>query len=480
MIRGLASLYSPRYANVLVYMLQNTEYYARPYLAWYWQTGDFSRVMYRRTLDSTRAARLLLLVLRLGIAMQIAVGLILVALWLWNDLDGGWQFGLALLLSYPIVWAHLVVVPLVLGRLLIVRPKERRLIRASEPVFRNHPGVKIAIAGSYGKTSMKELLLTILGEHKQVAATPANKNVAISHARFARTLNGQEEVLLIEYGEARPGDIARFARVTHPTHGIITGIAPAHLDYYPSVDSVTRDMFSLAQFVDHSKLYVNSEAPLAVPFLNGQAYEAYNHKGTLGWKVSDVQVGLEGTHFTLRKDKRTLKLKSGLLGRHQIGPLTLACALAADLGLSDKQIEAAVSRTAPFEHRMQPYRLGAAWIIDDTYNGNIEGVRAGTALFKELQAQRKIYVTPGLVDQGEEAEAVHRQMGELIAGAGPDLVVLMQNSVTGYIQAGLQAAGFRGEVLLEPDPLNFYKHLDLLVAAGDVVLLQNDWPDNYH
>jgi UDP-N-acetylmuramoyl-tripeptide--D-alanyl-D-alanine ligase len=478
-IRGLISLYSPRFPNVLVYMLQNTDYYARLYLAWFWRTNDFSRVMYRRKLERTGPARMLLLALRLGALAQIIVGLVLIGLWYWNGLEGGWQFGLALLVAYPIVWAHLVVVPLVLGRAFIVRPKERRLIRASEVIFRKHPGIKIAIAGSYGKTSMKELLLTVLGEHKKVAATPANRNVAISHAYFARKLEGDEDLLLIEYGEARPGDIPRFAKVTHPTHAIITGIAPAHLDYYPSTESVARDMFSIAKFVSHDQIYVNGEAPLAEPFIREGKFETYSQKGVLGWQVNKVQIELEGTHFTLSKAGRTLDLKSGLVGRHQIGPLSLAAALAAEIGLTDKQIEAGIARTAPFEHRMQPYHLAGAWIIDDTYNGNIEGVRAGTALLGELPAKRKMYVTPGLVDQGNEAEAVHKQMGELIAAARPDLVVLMQNSVTNFIRTGLEAGDFKGEVLIEPDPLSFYKHLDLLVAAGDLVLLQNDWPDNY-
>jgi UDP-N-acetylmuramoyl-tripeptide--D-alanyl-D-alanine ligase len=129
---------------------------------------------------------------------------------------------------------------------------------------------------------------------------------------------------------------------------------------------------------------------------------------------------------------------------------------------------------------MQPYQLGDAWIIDDTYNGNIEGIRVGTELLKELPGKRKIYVTPGLVDQGAETEAVHEEMGRLIAESKPDMVVLMQHSVTPFIQKGLEAAEYKGEIRIEEDPLNFYNNLSLVVAAGDLVLMQNDWTDNYH
>lgn len=479
MIRGLISLYSWRFPTVLVYMLQNTEYYPGAYLRWFWRTSNFSRVMYRRQLDRTGAARLLLQALRLGMLLQIIAGLALIYGWKTNGLEGGWQFGLALLLGYPLVWAHLVVLPLVAGRLLIVNPRQRRLIRQSEKIFKDHRGIKLAIAGSYGKTSMKELLLTVLGEGKKVAATPANKNVSISHAYFARQLTGQEEVLLIEYGEAAPGDVARFARITHPTHAVITGIAPAHLDRYKTVERAAKDIFSVADYVNPAQLYVNADSPLAAAQLSGHDFPTYNSQHVLNWKISEVDVSVEGLEFTLSKGKKTMRLHSGLIGRHQVGPLALAAVLADMFGMTEAQIIAGIAKTKPFEHRMQPYELHGAWIIDDTYNGNIEGVRAGTELLKTLPAKRKIYVTPGLVDQGKESPAVHQEMGRLIAAAQPDIVVLMENSATPDILQGLTAAGYDNKLIVEDDPLGFYTNLQAFVAAGDVVLMQNDWTDNY-
>jgi UDP-N-acetylmuramoyl-tripeptide--D-alanyl-D-alanine ligase len=478
MLRGLASLYSWRYPTTLVYMLQSTEYQVMPYLRWYWHTQNFARVAKRRTLDPTLPARMLLLALWLGIALELAAALAFGWWWHAHGLTGGLAFGIALLFAYPVVWAHVIALPLVLGRLFIMKPREQMLVRASEHIFREHPGIKIAIAGSYGKTSMKELLSTVLSQGKTVAATPANKNVSISHAYFARKLTGEEDVLLIEYGEGAPGDVARFATTTHPTHAVITGLAPAHLDQYGSVAAAGRDIFSVAEYVKSGEVYVNQESLLTKPFIK-RHFELYSAKGALGWKVGDVHVGLDGTRFTLKRRGKTMHVRSGLVGRHHVGPLALAATLAYELGLTIEQIEVGVSKTQPFEHRMQPYALDGAWIIDDTYNGNIEGIRVGTALLRELPGTRKIYVTPGLVDQGDETVPVHEEMGKLIAGAKPDIVVLMQNSAAPHIQAGLRAAKFKGELLVEPDPLSFYTNLSLFVAAGDVVLMQNDWPDHY-
>lgn len=478
MIRGLISLYSWHFPTVLVYMLQNTEYHAGPYLAWFWRTTHFERVMYRRTLDRTKAARLLLWALRFGMAIQVLASLICIYLWWRHGLTGGLAFGIAGVLAYPVVWAHLAVLPLELGRAFVVKPKQRRLVKTSRQTFGNFKGVKIAVAGSYGKTSMKELLQTVLSEGQKVAATPANKNVSISHAYFARKLQGDEDVLIIEYGEGEPGDVARFTAITQPTHAIITGIAPAHLDKYKTLQAAAQDIFSVADAVAPEHVYINGESPDALPFVKpGQ--QLYGEKNALGWKISAIRVNLDGTRFIMQKGKQKLELHSQLIGRHQVGPLALVAALAHELGLTAKQIKAGIGKTTPYEHRMQPYVLAGAWIIDDTYNGNIEGIKAGARLLADLPGKRKIYITPGLVDQGKDSAAIHQEMGRLIAAAKPDIVVLMQHSVTAAIQKGLEEAGYKGEVILEDDPVDFYTNLNLFVATGDLVLMQNDWPDNY-
>ena len=474
----IVALYLPSYAVTVVYMLQNTEYHIWPYLRWFWRTQDFSKVERRRQLQRTKPARTLLLTLWCGMALQILVGLLLIGLWYWHGLTGGWAFGLALIISYPVVWAHLILVPLVIGRFFIIKPRERWLVIHSEQIFKNHKGFKVAIAGSYGKTSMKEVLLAVLGESKKVAATPANKNVTVSHAEFARSLSGDEDILLIEYGEGAPGDVSRFAATTHPTHAVITGLAAAHLDRYKTIERASKDIFSVAQHLKPEHVFVNTESPTTEPFLK-PGFNRYDQRGALDWKVSDVTINIEGLAFTITKGKRQLELKSALLGRHNIGTLCLAAALAGLLGLSDDAITKGVSLAKPFEHRMQPYQLNGAWVIDDTYNGNLEGIRAGTTLLRELKAKRKLYVTPGLVDQGQATQEIHEEVGRLIAASGADTVVLIKHSVTDFIKAGLAAGGFQGELIIEPDPLEFYSNLSQFVAVGDLIMMQNDWSDNY-
>lgn len=467
-MRRFLSYYHPKLPLFLGYMLQQVEYNPAKFLRWVIKFPDLTKVMHRQQIVWTHKARALVFIIAFFFAFYVLLSLlnflILPATGILTFLLTPY---LVILLTYMIV---------VCGWLYFEEPRRRKLLKQASKAFRNHRGVKVAIAGSYGKTTMKELLLTVLSEGKSVAATPGNKNVPVSHAAWAKKLSGEEDILLIEYGEAEPGDIKKMAELTVPDYGIITGLAPNHLDGYKNLDAVAEDLLSLGDYVDRKKIFVNGPA-----FKDHKTsdFQHFSSNEVLGWKIGKAKVDFEGTSFEMHKKKQTIRLRSGLLGRHLVAPLALAAALARELGLSVDEIEKGIAKTKPFKHRTQPRQQQGAWIIDDTYNGSLEGIRAGLALLKELAAKRKIYVTPGLVEQGKETERVHLEIGRLIAEADPDRTVLMQNSTTEFMVKGLEKGGYKGDLRIETDPLAFYTNLEHIIAGGDLVMMQNDWTDNY-
>src|SRR3989344_4224086 len=201
MFRSLLAMYRPQFAITIVYMLQATEYQINPYLKWLWRVQDFSKVTYRKSLVKTRHSKTLLFAVKVGMLAQLITALVW-GIWAFRNENPSLIFAVDLLFSIPLVWTHLVVVPLLLGRWLYVNPLSAFKVRHSQKIFRDHP---------------------------------ANKNVAISHAIFAARLKGDEDILIIEYGEGAPGDVAGFSKNTHPNIGIITGLAPAHLDKYKTL-----------------------------------------------------------------------------------------------------------------------------------------------------------------------------------------------------------------------------------------------------
>ncbi len=469
--------YSRTYVASLLYMLQDTEYRLSRYFRWFHRVDDFRHVMKRRTLDRTAKIKLLevamgamgIVIITLAASLA-AIGIIFEEYLL---LAGP----LALFIAMPFILAYGITLPLFFGWVLVQKPQERRIIKRAYRILANHPGRRIAVVGSFGKTTAKELLRQVLGEGFETAATPGNMNTDIGISRFAAKLTGNEEVLIFELGEEKPGDVQRLARLVRPEYALVTGINEAHLQSFGSLEKTAQTIFEIEDFVAKEKLYKNAESPLVKSYKN-KSKLFFSRDGVGGWKVSHRSTSIEGTSFRLTKGKETLEIQTGLIGEHTIGVTSAVAALAHDLGVTKAQIEAGMHRVLPFEHRMDPRPLHGAWIIDDTYNGNSLGVAAGLAFLKSSGAKRRVYVTPGLVETGSAAQSVHEEIGKQIA-VSADVVVLMKNSVTEFIKTGLTKKKFAGSLIEVDDPLEFYTNLEHFVAMGDIVLMQNDWTDNY-
>ena len=478
-MKNFFSRYRPSYIKTFVYMLQSSEYNTGDYVAWLHRTRDFSKVTKRGSLDLTKKVRLLLAFSYLLLGL-LWFGAILILVVTGTEFIWAVLVAIAILLIQPYLLAYGIVFPLWLGEVLIQKPKEKQMVASSKQKLASHTAVKIAIAGSYGKTSMREILAAVLGEGKKVAAPPHSYNTPIGISKFIEKLSGDVEILIFELGEYYPGDIATLCDLVQPDIGIITGINEAHLSKFKDISSTQATIFELGDYLNGKPLYVNAQNKLTRQKAKDYKTIEYSELGCNSWHLSGAKLNVQGTDFVAEKAKTALQLHTNLLGEHQLGALSCAIAMAEELGLSKQQIAKGIAETRPFEHRMQPYQLNGAWVIDDTYNGNIDGIEAGLKLLKSLKAKRKIYVTPGLVEQGSSAEAIHVRIGKLIAKAQPDEVVLMGNSVTDYIKQGLKAGKFNNQLKIESEPPRFYAHLDSFVAEGDIVMLQNDWPDNYN
>lgn len=461
--------FSPSYAKTLLYMLQSSDYNTSQYSKWFHRTNDFSGVMKRKKLVWTKKIKLLAFSELLIAAIVIIISWTLASIWI--------PLGLLPLMALPWLLAYGLVIPLVLGKMFIQNPKQKRIINDATAALASHKATKIAIVGSYGKTTMKEMLAEVLGYRLRVASTPGNLNTPLGTSQFIRSLNGSEEVLIFEMGESHVGDIKELCEIVKPDIGIVTGINQAHLESFGSIENTISTIFEIEAFVDGGNLYVNADDTLSYKRANKDAV-FFSASKAGEWEVVDVSTSLEGSVITLRKDGKMVWCRTKLIGEHLAGVHAAVVEIADSLGLSTSEISDGMKRVKPVPHRMQPRYLHGALIIDDTYNGNIKGVESGLRLLGESDAKRRVYVTPGLVEQGSDTQKVHEKIGEMIAESA-DVVVLMQNSVTDYISDGMQRKKFGGKVLIVDDPLSFYQNLDHFVAKGDVILMQNDWTDNY-
>lgn len=476
MIKNWLSRYGWHYPRSLVYMLQATEYHLADYFSWYHKTKNFNQVEKRKHLVKTPKAKTLL-----ALAWLITTTLYAFSFYLLSTKT----FPLNLVLFFvsilltPHLLAYLMAILLLLIDILFAKPIAYFKVKKACEKLAKHQGIKIAIAGSFGKTTMREILKTTIAAGKKVAAPPNSFNTPLGISKFIDQLNGDEEILIFELGEYYPGDVARLCRLIKPDIGIITGVNEAHLHRFKNLKRSTDTIFEITKFVDAKNIYVNSENKLAKDRAANN-YQTYNKNGIGGYEIENPQSDLGGTKFILKTTGQSLEIYSKILGLHQLGSLALAAKIGSDLGLTTDEIKNGLNHTKAFDHRLEP-KIDPSGVItlDDSYNGNPDGVNAVIEFLASLKDHRRFYVTPGLVEMGARSKAVHLAIGHKLAEAKIEKVVLIKNSVTQYVAQGLKDAGYQGEVLWFDDALSAYASLPLLTLKGDVVLLQNDWPDQY-
>lgn len=466
----------PRYIRALAYMMQATEYNIRDFLRWHERIDDFRSVEKRKQLKMTAKAMLMLAAgwagTVLGVTAAIAAYLYVGAPWNYAALA-------IIMLELPL-FALAAISATVVASNLCQNVVERALLRKTRSRLAAHPALKIAIAGSYGKTTMREILKATLAAGKKVAAPPGSFNTPLGVRSFVSSLSGDEEVLIFELGEYYSGDIRELCEIVRPVIGIITGVNEAHLEKFGTLQNTARTIFEIQDYVTSKRLYINGESENLPNELIARDNIIYSGQKVGDWIISDAQTSLGGTHFIATKGSKVVRVQSKLLGLHMVGSLAAAIHIADTLGMSPVDIEKGIATTSAFEHRLFPKSDTSGVVtLDDSYNGNPTGVTAVIAFLASLKEHRRFYVTPGLVEMGHRTEAVHREIGKQLARAGIEYVVLIRNSVTAYIEEGLNESGFSGKLLWFDDGPTAYASLPHMTVSGDVILLQNDWPDQY-
>lgn len=478
-MKRILTRYLPAYSTAVLYMLQNTEYRLRDFWKWYWQVNDWRKVTDKGQLVLTPAASALLagLVLIHGLLyLYVVVALFTIE---WTGFGAGLLLGLfilAWLYALPLMAVICFSLVIAITKQLIQKPYQTWRVAEAKRIFRDSPATVIAIAGSYGKTTMKHVLFESFGASAKVAATPGNLNTPIGLSRFARALNGDEDILIVELGEYQMGDVHKLCSIVGPDIGIVTGINEQHGAVMGPLENAVQTIFEIESFVPEDKLYINDESRPAKE-RRGEQHIGYSAKGCGPWKVSAIKAGLTGSSFTLKKSSKSYKLSTRLLGRHQVGPLSCVVALADTLGLDIDLTIKAIETIPSFHNRFDPVTFpDGSVVIYDIYNGNPDGFRAGIDFLSDLPKKdykRRVYVTPGMIELGPESERIHREVARSLATSPIEEIMFVKNSHTAWMLDELQKVSYKGTIREVDDGLELYKNIDAYTRPGDVVLLQN-------
>ena len=350
--------------------------------------------------------------------------------------------------------------------------------------LKNSNIIKIGITGSYGKTSVKEILKTILSQKYRVLATPESYNTPMGIARTVNKLDSTHDVFIAEMGARGKGDIKELAEMVKPQYGVLVSINQQHLESFGSEEAIRETKYELVEALPEDGVAFFSSDNSAVLDLaekyEGNKMIAGIARETNNVTATDIKTDVRGTTFKLVFDgEKTVRCNTVLLGKHSTSNICLAASVAYKLGMSPQEISKGINRIKSIGHRLEllPNNKNIV-IIDDSYNANVEGVKSAMEVLDMFNG-RKIVVTPGLVELGAIENVANFEMGKILAKHA-DMVIIVGKHNAEMLINGLLENGMPRENIRFSKNLNRGNtELNEMMMEGDVVLFENDLPDNY-
>ncbi|MBU3969042.1 hypothetical protein KJ991_02400 [Patescibacteria group bacterium] len=364
--------------------------------------------------------------------------------------------------------------------------KQIVILRAKIKIKKYRKNIKIiAVTGSYGKTTMKDAVSFVLSEKFDVLKTEGNKNTILGISQLInKKMSEKTEIFIVEMAAYGIGDIKKLCDlVLQPNISILTGINESHFERFKKIENTIRTKFEIVQNCKkNGTVILNADNELIVQnfakYLKDQKIYFYSSKNN---PLSNYRFGEKifyedgsGIYFEIKDEFENLgEIKTQFLSGYIIGIAISCMIIGKEFGMNFDEIKEKIEKLKPPEHRLQLIKAkNNILIIDDSYNGNSEGVREAINTLSLFAGKRKIYVTPGLAEVGRKNRELHLEIGRKLAGVA-DMVILEKNEACKFIKEGLLQNGFLERYIKEYNSI-YEAHIDLdkILFSGDVVLFQ--------
>ena len=322
-----------------------------------------------------------------------------------------------------------------------------------------NPTLKVvAITASYGKTSIKNFLAQILSHTLKVYKTPRSVNTLGGIVKdINESLPQACDVYIVEAGARARGDIDEIARLVNPHIAVVGCIGEQHIEYFKTLENIR-----------NTKMEIIHSTRLERAFIHESAHIKETEKiASFGAELSDIDASLQGLSFNMMLDGLKEHFTCNLLGAFNAINIAAAIHVARSLGLSLEVIKEAVANLQGVEHRLQKIEAGGKLIIDDSYNGNLEGMLSSYELISSHPG-RKVIITPGIVESSVEAnKALAMKIDEIF-----DFVIITGKTNVTILHENI----FKAQKMILSDKSKLQMTLAEQTFAGDVILFSNDAP----
>ncbi len=334
----------------------------------------------------------------------------------------------------------------------------------------------VAVAGSNGKTTTKELLASILRQKFSTLWSEASFNNEIGVPLTLLRLQKSHQAAVMEVGTNHPGELAPLIGMIQPRFGIITNIGREHLEFFGDLAGVAREEGALAELLPAGGvLFLNADNEWSAQIVH-RTHARVVRVGTgpeSDWRAANIRTDKQGSSFRVHAPKAEYSgdYRVNLLGRHQVMNALLAMAVGAELGVNHAEIERGLAECQPPKMRMQYWEANGVRVLDDAYNANADSMLAALQTLQDIPCKgRRVAVLGDMAELGSHSKAAHVEVGRRAAESGVGQLFTV-GQMAGVMAQAAREAGLN-RVFEFNDAESAAGAVKSFVRAGDLVLLK--------
>ncbi len=361
------------------------------------------------------------------------------------------------------------------GPVLRVPDTLQALQRLAAWARREWRGDVVAVTGSAGKTTTKDVIAEMLSTEIATAKTQGNLNNHVGLPLSLLRLEETARVAVLELGMNHAGEIRDLAAIARPDVGVVTNVGYAHIENFDSIDGIAAAKRELVEALgDRGTAVLNADDARVAAF--GAIHKGrtilYGESPAAQVRAEDVEYSGSDESPGVRFRVGTTRFESALTGRHSVSNLLAGIAVAGVYGIPPERLKDKVRQLTPGKMRGERLQHQGVLIYNDCYNSNPDAVRAMLEVLRDTPARRRIAVLGEMLELGRWAEPLHRDVGNYTAVCGLDVLVGIRGAACYMVDAVKRAGLTADAAFFFDDPEDAGRLVRQLAQPGDAILFK--------
>lgn len=333
----------------------------------------------------------------------------------------------------------------------------------------------IAITGSSGKTSTKDIVYSVVSKKYKACKTQGNYNNHLGVPLTILSLKDDDEALVIELGMNHFGEISLLSNIAMPTMSIITNIGTSHIDNLGSMEGIRKAKLEILEGMTGKNVIINGDDKMLIPVLdelkNNYDVKTVSIDNDGDYKGINLVEDVFSSKFDIESKLNDIIVNVG--GKVYVYNAIVAYVVGKLLNINDSDIKEGIADFKLSFHRLEKKMMSnGVIVIDDTYNANPEAVRASISILSRVKDRRRILIFGNMFGLGEYTEELHSELGKDVVDNNINILVTIGDYAKLVGESAISLGMNKDNVINFKEEMECYQFLDELIDSNDIILVK--------